>query len=498
MKQFIGSLFVGYSGIPLITEACNEKQCRRRSTFRVIVNYQFPKWFWTRALFASVVNDVMAGPEMLLRVPRQVPFTSEAYQHCLNGDVTSLKLLFDAGKASPFDVDPDGTFLLNSALRYDKYQMCQYLVSKGADLYQEDQSGFSPYHIAWDMVLSEPKNTPRNNFIISLFPQEEGGLDERQFNRIHKIVLELIGTPLEAELGISTASIDEPDNLGRTPLFWAASRGDDHRVRLLLEHGASPQIRATKGNAKAKTPLHAAARSGNHECLSLLLQHGAQVEISDGEGLTPLFLAAGFNDGNKCVKILLEHGADINARAPEGHTPLMTATTNGMLNNSEVLLAYDPDIDNRDGEGWTALSSSVFWNMHESIRLLVLHGASPETVTDEGDTLLHVAARYGDLDTLRILMAVPMSMQSDTVNTFGETALDVAKRRDNVTPEWHSVFQDLQESVLKSDTFPENILTSSPLSHFMATQGPTTSVVESVCNNADDSDQFEDARETWT
>lgn len=307
-------------------------------------------------------------------------------------------------------------------------------------------------------------------------------MDERQFNRIHKIVLELIGTPLEAELGISTASIDEPDNLGRTPLFWAASRGDDHRVRLLLEHGASPQIRATKGNAKAKTPLHAAARSGNHECLSLLLQHGAQVEISDGEGLTPLFLAAGFNDGNKCVKILLEHGADINARAPEGHTPLMTAMTNGMLNSSEVLLAYDPDIDNRDGEGWTALSSSVFWNMHESIRLLVLHGASPETVTDEGDTLLHVAARYGDLDTLRILMAVPMSMQSDTVNTFGETALDVAKRRDSVTPEWHSVFQDLQDSVLKSDTFRENILTSSPLSHFMA----------------DDSDQFEDAQETWT
>jgi ankyrin repeat protein len=168
---------------------------------------------------------------------------------------------------------------------------------------------------------------------------------------------------------------------------------------------------------------------------------GAPVEISDGEGLTPLFLAACFNDWNKCVKVLLEHGADINARAPEGHTPLMAATANGMLNNSEVLLAYDPDIDIRDVEGWTALSSFMFWNMHESIRLLVLRGASPETVTDEGDTLLHVAARYGDLETLRILMAAPMSMQSDMVNTFGETALDVAKRCDNVTLEWYSVFQ---------------------------------------------------------
>lgn len=122
-------------------------------------------------------------------------------------------------------------------------------------------------------------------------------------------------------------------------------------IRLLLAHGANAQIRATRGNAKAKTPLHAAARSGNDACLSLLLEHGAQLEARDAEGLTPLFLAAGFNDGNNCLTLLLEHGADINARAPEGHTPLMSATTNGMLNNAKVMLRYNPSIDNRDGEG---------------------------------------------------------------------------------------------------------------------------------------------------
>jgi hypothetical protein len=36
----------------------------------------------------------------------------------------------------------------------------------------------------------------------------------------------------------------------------------------------------------------------------------------------------------------------------------------------------------------------------------------------KGDTLLCVAARYGDLEALRILMAASMSMQSDTVNTL--------------------------------------------------------------------------------
>jgi ankyrin repeat protein len=205
---------------------------------------------------------------------------------------------------------------------------------------------------------------------------------------------------LETELGILTASIDEQDSLGRTPLFWAAGRGDDHQVRLLLGHGANLQIRAIKSNAKVKTPLHAAARSGNYECLSLLLQHGAQVETRGGEGLTPLSFAASFNDGNKCLKMLLERGVDINVRAAEGHTPFMAAMMNGMFYNTRLMPKYNPDVDNRGSEGWTTLSSCVFCNMYESIRLVILHGASPETVTDEADTLLHVAARYGDLDTL--------------------------------------------------------------------------------------------------
>jgi hypothetical protein len=49
--------------------------------------------------------------------------------------------------------------------------------------------------------------------------------------------------------------------------------------------------------------------------------------------------------------------------------------------------------------------------------------------------------------------------------------LDVAKRRDNITPERHSVFQDLQDSILKSDTFPENAFMSSTLSHLWRLKG---------------------------
>jgi hypothetical protein len=113
MKQFVGSLFVGYSGLPLFTQTCNETQCQKRSGLRVVVSYQFPKWFWEQALFASILQGTMSGPEMLLRVHRTIPFASETYQYTLDGNVPALRRIFEQGKASPFDMDPNGQSLLH-------------------------------------------------------------------------------------------------------------------------------------------------------------------------------------------------------------------------------------------------------------------------------------------------------------------------------------------------------------------------------------------------
>jgi hypothetical protein len=120
VKGFIGSLFVGYSGVPLATQPCNERQCRRRSTLRFILSYQFPAWFWTRALFASFTTANVPGPEMLIRVQTKIPYASEIYQHCLNGNAESLQRLFQERAASPFDVDPDGLSLLH--VRADRFR----------------------------------------------------------------------------------------------------------------------------------------------------------------------------------------------------------------------------------------------------------------------------------------------------------------------------------------------------------------------------------------
>lgn len=81
--------------------------------------------------------------------------------------------------------------------------------------------------------------------------------------------------------------INRHDNKGRTALHFAASRGSDEIVHLLLEYGANPNMQDYNGN----TPLHLAACTHHIRVITLLLRFGANVTTTDSFGKTPLHLA---------------------------------------------------------------------------------------------------------------------------------------------------------------------------------------------------------------
>merc|ERR1712080_102728 len=81
--------------------------------------------------------------------------------------------------------------------------------------------------------------------------------------------------------------INRHDNKGRTAMHFAASRGSDEIVHLLLEHGANPNLQDYNGN----TPLHLAACTHHIRVITLLLRFGADVAATDAFGKTPLHLA---------------------------------------------------------------------------------------------------------------------------------------------------------------------------------------------------------------
>ncbi|KMU77168.1 Pfs [Coccidioides immitis RMSCC 3703] len=95
------------------------------------------------------------------------------------------------------------------------------------------------------------------------------------------------------------------DSYGRTPLFWAASRGHGEVARLLLDNGANV-------NSKDKnklTPLHVATTSEHTKLMTLFLDRGAHIEAKGASGDTPL--ARAIENGSKeVIKVLLERGAN--------------------------------------------------------------------------------------------------------------------------------------------------------------------------------------------
>ena len=81
--------------------------------------------------------------------------------------------------------------------------------------------------------------------------------------------------------------INSCDSKKRTALHFAAARGSDEIVHILLQHGANPNVKDFNGNS----PLHLSACTHHIRVITLLLRFGADPKACDSFGKTPLHLA---------------------------------------------------------------------------------------------------------------------------------------------------------------------------------------------------------------
>ncbi|KAJ1491678.1 ankyrin repeat-containing domain protein [Baffinella frigidus] len=84
------------------------------------------------------------------------------------------------------------------------------------------------------------------------------------------------------------AEVDASTAKGNTPLMYACAGGHMECTGVLLEYGASPNI---KSDVDSDTPVHKAVREGHLEVVRLLVTKGADLSIQNIAGLTPQALA---------------------------------------------------------------------------------------------------------------------------------------------------------------------------------------------------------------
>lgn len=92
------------------------------------------------------------------------------------------------------------------------------------------------------------------------------------------------------------------NGLQAAPIQSAAAGRHRKIVKLLLDHGADPNLREANGF----TPLHAAAQNGDEETIRTLLFGGADLTLKSNDGKTALDLA--MEAGHERATLLLGEG----------------------------------------------------------------------------------------------------------------------------------------------------------------------------------------------
>ena len=212
-----------------------------------------------------------------------------------------------------------------------------------------------------------------------------------------------------------------PDELG---LVEAARNQDEARVRALLTRKADVNARSDDGS----TALLWASHWNDVTTADLLIQAQADPNIANDLGMTPLSRAC-TNGSAALVELLLNAGANPNARIATGETPLMTCASTGNATAVRVLLGRGADVNAKEpSQNQDALMWAASERHPDVVRLLVEAGADPRAHTKKGFTALHFAAREGDIDSVRQLLASGVNVNIRSVPDPGTPGVPAGPR----------------------------------------------------------------------
>ncbi|XP_016044566.1 ankyrin repeat domain-containing protein 61 [Erinaceus europaeus] len=162
-------------------------------------------------------------------------------------------------------------------------------------------------------------------------------------------------------------------------------------LRMLCEHGA--QVNARVDNSNKHSPLHLAITYGTYPVLSILAQSGAHVNALNESSMTPLHMAADVLN-EEMMETLLACGADINC----------TVVTTG---NTALKLA----VRAASSKAGRLLVAGV-----SCIRVLLAHGAHVNAQDHEGQTAIHEACFGGRESIIDLLLESEASVNILTRN----------------------------------------------------------------------------------
>ena len=401
LETIIGKISVQHVGR---RPSCNEFHCRSSPELSLKVVYQFPRYIISRYIYIAMQYTPSSGPELLLRMPRVVPWSHLLWNYANIGNLSAIQKLFADGKASAYDVNPQGSNALIYTRHGHNCSVAQFLLEQGADMDQPNEIDQTPSDLFWEYYFAGQVSCEGSGFVRAIL-RRSSHVQTQSFSTLHKVILGMIPRDIVSELEISTAAIDVGDSKNRTPLCWATIHNNLQAVKALLAFGANPNIVDRWGH----TPLDFAKRV---DICKALIDAGVNVRAPSLDygrsALHQLFKTTGGcsveSDTVEIIDILVNAGIDVNLRDSDDETPLLNAIFSGHTLHVRRLLQLgaNPNAFNKSSRE-SALHFAVIFDRYDMIRLLLEHGADYTAVNVYGKTIGHLAARFASTKTISVL-----------------------------------------------------------------------------------------------
>lgn len=164
----------------------------------------------------------------------------------------------------------------------------------------------------------------------------------------------------------SGVPVSATNELGETPLYVAAEKGELAMVKLLIANHADPRALTPNG----ESVLHAASMIDSAALTTALIEAGAPINQANKDGETPLFWAT-MTGTFMAVKALADAGADLDLPdAKVGNTPLHAAAWHDDILLVHYLLSKHVRTDIRNKRGLTAFELAKLGGRMSVLKLL--------------------------------------------------------------------------------------------------------------------------------
>ena len=344
-----------------------------------------------------------------------------------SGDMEKVREILEHGKCTVNCTDSSGWTPLHWACKKGHVDMVRVLVSEfKADMTIQTNFGATPLMLA---AINK-----HDNVVHALLSESQCLVDAKDrdgYNALHFTCrcghVDIVRTLVKHK-----ANVNARTDSGDTPLTLAAKNKHDSVVHALsdyncevyaedmdtytallhssCERGYVGIVQTLLNEHKADINLDARTKHGDtpltctainkHDNVvhALLSDYECPVDVKGQGGYTALHYSCRYGHVD-IVRTLVKHKANVNARTDSGDTPLTLAAINKHDNVVHALSDYNCEVLAKDKDAYTALLNTSCERGYVGIvrTLVTEHKADIGAKTNSGDTPLHVAARYGQL-----------------------------------------------------------------------------------------------------